>query len=236
MRAERERSAIPTLALAGYTNAGKSTLLNAITGAGVGVGDRLFHTLDPTTRSFEHDGRTYLLTDTVGFIRKLPHQLVDAFKATLEETTRADLILHVVDAAEDAAGRAAAIVAVDEVLTEIGSGDTPRLIVYNKLDLLEVEERRSLLVGHRDVVGVSASTGEGIAELLDSVASAFEQTLRPMELLFPYDDGASLSELHAVAGQLEREDGPEGVRVRARVPHALSHRFESYAVNGASGS
>jgi GTP-binding protein HflX len=233
MRAERERSAIPTLALAGYTNAGKSTLLNAITGAGVGVGDRLFHTLDPTTRSYEHDGRTYLLTDTVGFIRKLPHQLVDAFKATLEETTKADLILHVVDASEPRESRMAAMRAVDEVLGEIGAGDAPRLVVFNKLDLLDEDARRDLLVGRRNVVGVSAAAGEGITELLDAIERAFEETLQPMELLFPYDDGASLSELHAVAGRIERSEGPEGVRVKARVPRALSHRFADYAVNGA---
>jgi GTP-binding protein HflX len=232
MRAERERSAMPTVALAGYTNAGKSTLLNAITGAGVGVGDRLFHTLDPTTRSYEHNGRTYLLTDTVGFIRKLPHQLVDAFKATLEETIKADLILHVVDASEDRSSRATAMQAVDEVLEEIGAGDTPRLVVFNKLDLLDEEARRDLLVGKRGVIGVSAADGEGIEELLDGVEVAFEETLQPMELLFPYDDGASLSELHAIAGQVERKDGPEGVRVSARVPRAQSHRFAGFAVNG----
>jgi len=232
MRAERERAATPTVALAGYTNAGKSTLLNAITGAAVGVGDRLFHTLDPTTRAFEHDGRRYLMTDTVGFIRKLPHQLVDAFKATLEETIRAELILHVVDASEPAPIRAVATAAVDEVLEEIGAGDTPRLVVFNKLDLLDDEGRRDLLVGRRDVVGVSAARGEGIAELLDATAAAFEETLRPMELLFPYDDGRSLSELHAVAGKVERTDRDDGVLVRARVPSAVAHRFSEFAVNG----
>jgi GTP-binding protein HflX len=232
MRAERERSALPTIALAGYTNAGKSTLLNAITGAGVGVGDRLFHTLDPTTRSYEHNGRNYLLTDTVGFIRKLPHQLVDAFKATLEETIKADLILHVVDASEPRESRMAAMRAVDEVLGEIGAGDAPRLVVFNKLDLLDAEARRDLLVGRRNVVGVSAVAGDGIEELLDAIERAFEETLQPMELLFPYGEGASLSELHAVAGRVERSEGPEGVRVKARVPRALSHRFADYAVNG----
>ena len=235
MRAERERSATPTVALAGYTNAGKSTLLNAVTGAGVGVGDRLFHTLDPTTRAFEHGGHGYPMTDTVGFIRKLPHQLVDAFKATLEETVRADLILHVVDASEPPASREVAMAAVNDVLDEIGAGQIPRLVVFNKLDLLDAEARRDLLVGRRDVLGVSAAQGEGIEELLDSVAAAFEETLRPMELLFPYDDGASLSELHAVAGKVERTARNDGILVRARVPRALAHRFAEFSVDGVAG-
>lgn len=236
MRAARERSALPTVALAGYTNAGKSTLLNAATGANVGVGDRLFHTLDPTTRSYEHNGRRYLMTDTVGFIRKLPHQLVDAFKATLEETVLADLIVHVVDASDPPELRAEALAAANSVLAEIGADSAPRLLVYNKLDLLEPEERRRLLVGAGDAVGVSACSGEGVPELLEAIERAFEETLEPMELLFPYDDGATLSELHAVAGRLQREDGPDGVRVSARVPGALAHRFRPYELNGASAA
>src|SRR5690606_14421355 len=136
MRARRESTTVPKVALAGYTNAGKSTLLNALTGAGVSVGSRLFHTLDPTTRSYEHHGRRYLVTDTVGSIRKLPHQLVEAFKATLEETRLADLIVHVVDGSAPVEGRREAMAAVDSVLEEIGADDQPRLLVYNKLDLL----------------------------------------------------------------------------------------------------
>src|SRR6195256_1490235 len=126
MRAERERAALPTVALAGYTNAGKSTLLNAMTGAEVGVRDRLFHTLDPSTRMLRIGGRPHLLTDTVGFIRKLPHQLVDAFGATLEETRLADLLLHVVDASSSEHDQAAMCKAVEEVLEEIGAGERPR--------------------------------------------------------------------------------------------------------------
>src|SRR6187200_1243390 len=145
MRARRERSSLPRVALAGYTNAGKSTLLNALTGAEVEVRDRLFHTLDPTTRTFELSGRDYLLTDTVGFIEKLPHQLVEAFKATLEETVLADLILHVVDAAAPEERRVADMQAVDEVLDEIGAGDKPRLLVLNKADLLGEEDRAEVL-------------------------------------------------------------------------------------------
>jgi len=233
MRARRDAASVPTVALAGYTNAGKSTLLNALTGAEVEVRDRLFHTLDPTTRSYRHGGRDYLMTDTVGFIRKLPHQLVEAFMATLEETRRADLIVHVVDASEPAAERQGAIEAVDLVLDELGAGDRRRLVAYNKLDLLEDEQRRELLVGRRDAIGISAATGEGLDELRDAIAAAFEETLRPVELLVPYDQGAMLSELHALAGDLEREDRAEGVLVRARVPAALTHRFAEFALNGA---
>ncbi|HEX8856535.1 MAG TPA: GTPase HflX, partial [Thermoleophilaceae bacterium] len=144
MRRERERAALPTVALAGYTNAGKSTLLNALTGASAGVRERLFHTLDPTTRSFEIEGRTYLLTDTVGFIRKLPHQLVEAFSATLEEALHADLILHVADASAPEDELAEMLSAVEDVLEEIGAADQPRLLVLNKVDLLEAERRREL--------------------------------------------------------------------------------------------
>ena len=201
MRARRESSAVPSVALAGYTNAGKSTLLNALTGAGVSVGERLFHTLDPTTRSYEHDGRQYLVTDTVGFIRKLPHQLVEAFKATLEETTLADLLVHVVDGSAPKEERLVAIAAVDSVLDEIGAGDQPRLLVFNKLDLLDDDERRELLVGDRDAIGVSAATGEGIDELRDRIERAFDETLREVELLVPYDEGGRLSELYELAGE-----------------------------------
>jgi GTP-binding protein HflX len=232
MRSRRETAAVPTVALAGYTNAGKSTLLNALTGAGVSVGSRLFHTLDPTTRAYEYEGRRYLATDTVGFIRKLPHQLVESFKATLEETRLADLLIHVVDASEPDQYRAASIAAVDEVLEEIGAGAKPRLIVLNKLDLLDESARRNLLVGRRDVVGVSAETGEGIDELRARIAREFEATLEPMELLMPYEAGGRLAELYELAGDLERTERSDGVFVKVRIPRSLTHRFAEFSVNG----
>jgi GTPase len=235
MRAERERAALPQIALAGYTNAGKSTLLNAIAGSDVEVRDRLFHTLDPTTRTARFGGRSFLITDTVGFIRKLPHQLVDAFGATLEETRHADLVIHVVDASEPEEDLLEMISAVEDVLEEIGAGDQPRLLVFNKLDLLSDEARRELLVGDREAIGISAATGEGIDELRERIERAFEETLTEIELLVPYDEGGRLSELYELAGTIERSEGADGVRVSARIPTALAHRFAEFAVepNGA---
>ncbi|HZA89033.1 MAG TPA: GTPase, partial [Solirubrobacterales bacterium] len=197
-----------------------------------GVGERLFHTLDPTTRAYRHEGRRYLVTDTVGFIRKLPHQLVEAFKATLEETVLADLIVHVVDSAEPAEQRADSIAAVDTVLEEIGAGSRPRLLAYNKIDVLDEDERRDLLVGNPEPIPISAQNGEGMEELRDRIEAAFEERLEPVELLVPYAAGGRLSELHRIAGDLEREDRAEGVMVKARIPAALSHRFAEFAVNG----
>jgi GTPase len=232
MRAERDRAALPSVALAGYTNAGKSTLLNALTGAGVGVGERLFHTLDPTTRAFSYEGRRYLLTDTVGFIRKLPHQLVEAFKATLEETVLADLILHVVDGSQSEEERLDSIAAADAALEEIGAGASPRLLVMNKVDLLDDDQRRELVMRHPDAVPVSAETGEGLDELRSRIADAISATLVRVELLVPFDAGDRLSELHQIAGDLEREDRADGVHVRARLPAALADRFSDFDVNG----
>jgi GTP-binding protein HflX len=236
MRRERDRAGLPTVALAGYTNAGKSTLLNTITGADVGVRERLFHTLDPTTRAFEISGRQYLLTDTVGFIRKLPHQLVEAFSATLEEALGADLILHVVDASVPEDELHQMMAAVDDVLDEIGAGDTPRLVALNKVDVVDAERRRELSFRFPDAVQVSGASGEGLDGLRDAIEGRFLATLRPMELLVPYREGGTLSELHDLAGELEREDTPEGVRVRARVPAAAAPRFERFSANGDGAS
>jgi len=229
-RAERERAHLPHVALAGYTNAGKSTLLNALTGSSVGVRDRLFHTLDPTTRTTEIGGRRYLLTDTVGFIRKLPHQLVDAFGATLEETRIADLIVHVVDAGVPEEDLEEMLRAVDDVLEEIGAGERPRLLVLNKADMLDDERRRALGFRHPDGLLVSAVTGEGLDPLRDAIEEAFRRTLQPVELLVPYAEGGRLAELHDAAGELEREETADGVKVRARVPATVAERFARYAV------
>ena len=231
MRAERERASVPQVALAGYTNAGKSTLLNALTGENhVGVRDRLFHTLDPTTRMARLNDRPYLLTDTVGFIRKLPHQLVDAFGATLEETRLSDLILHVVDASAPEEDMGAMIKAVDDVLEEIDAGDRPRVLVLNKADSLTPERREELGYRHREAVLVSAVTGEGLDALGDRIEQEFRRTTRSVELLLPYAEGGRLAELHAIAGDLEREETADGVRIRARLPATVAERYERFAL------
>lgn len=231
MRSRRQDSSLPQVALAGYTNAGKSTLLNALTGAEVSVGNRLFHTLDPTTRAFEYEGRRYLVTDTVGFIEKLPHQLVEAFKATLEETVLSDLILHVVDSSAGEERMKAEMAAADEVLNEIGAGDKPRLLVLNKVDLLDDDQRAEVRIDHPEAVQVSAVTGEGLDRLRARMERAFEETMAPVELLVPYSEGSRLHELHEVAGKIDREDGPEGVLVRTRLPLGEMHRFADLATH-----
>jgi GTP-binding protein HflX len=230
MRAERERAHLPSVALAGYTNAGKSTLLNALTGASVGVRDRLFHTLDPTTRVMHAGGRDYLLTDTVGFIRKLPHQLVDAFGATLEETRLADLILHVVDASVPEDELLEMTAAVEDVLVEIGAGEAPRVLVLAKADQVDAERRLELERRHPGAVLASGVTGEGIVALTERIEDEFARTLRSVELLIPYEDGARLAELHELAGDLEREDTPDGVRVLARLPAPVAARYQPFAL------
>jgi GTPase len=230
MRAERERAHLPSVALAGYTNAGKSTLLNALTGATLGVGDRLFQTLDPTTRILRAGGRDYLLTDTVGFIRKLPHQLVDAFGATLEETRLADLIVHVVDGSAPEEELLAMTAAVEEVLEEIDAVSAPRILVLSKADLIDTEHRAQLARRHPEAVLVSAASGEGVEALTERIEEEFALSLQLVDLLIPYDEGGRLAELHTLAGDLEREETPEGVRVLARLPAAAAARYQAFAL------
>lgn len=230
MRSERTASPHPQIALAGYTNAGKSSLMRALTGADVAVADRPFHTLDPTTRVFTRDGRRYILTDTVGFISKLPHQLVEAFRATLEETTLADLILHVVDASHGEEAMAREIAAADLILEEIGAGSKPRLIVLNKIDLVPDDVRTEIRIARPDAVQVSALTGEGIDDLGRALEDAFLSSLETVELLVPYSEAGRLHDLHEVAGRLARDDRPEGVRVKAHLPASQVHRFADLAV------
>jgi len=230
-RKSRRRSETPTIALAGYTNVGKSTLLNALTDAGVSVDDRLFETLDPTTRGFEVDGRRYLVTDTVGFIRRLPHQLVEGFAATLEETLVADVVLHVADASASDDELDAMLAAVDAVLGEIGATELPVELVLNKIDAVDSLRRRRLSNRFPDALQVSAQTGEGLGELRERVAGRFGERFEAVRLLIPYDEGARLAELYALGTPVdERSDRPEGVFVRARLPKRDLRRFAPYLV------
>jgi GTP-binding protein HflX len=230
-RKSRRRSETPTIALAGYTNVGKSTLLNALTGAGASVNDRLFETLDPTTRGFEVDGRRYLLTDTVGFIRRLPHQLVEGFAATLEETLVADTVLHVADASVPEVRLDEMLEAVDRVLREIGAGELPVELVLNKIDAVDALGRRRLANRFPDALQVSARTGEGLEGLRRRVANLFAERFEPVRLLIPYAEGSRLAELYALGAPVdERADRPEGVFVRARLPRAEVRRFAPYLI------
>jgi GTP-binding protein HflX len=233
-RKERQRTQTPTIALAGYTNVGKSTLLNVLTGADVSVQNQLFHTLDPTTRGFEHDGRRYLVTDTVGFIRRLPHQLVEGFASTLEETLVADVILHVMDAAapDDEQDRQRA--AVDDVLHEIGASELPMQVVLNKIDRVDPLGRRRLANRFPGAPQVSALTGEGLDDLQAELAHRFDDRWERVRLLVPYEDGGKLSELYALGTPIEeRQDTGAGVLVIARLPRRDLPRFAAFLVAGA---
>jgi GTP-binding protein HflX len=230
-RKKRVRSASPTIALAGYTNVGKSTLLNALTGADASVDDRLFETLDPTTRAFEHDGKRYLLTDTVGFIRKLPTQLVEGFAATLEETLVADLVLHVADASLPEERLRETIAAVTGVLAEIGADGIPVELVLNKVDAVDPLARRRVEHAFPRALLVSARTGEGLEALRARVSDLFSDRFEDVRLLVPYADGRALTALYDLGAPIaERRDTPDGVRVRARLPRAEAARFARYLV------
>jgi GTP-binding protein HflX len=232
-RKARTRAETPTVALAGYTNVGKSTLLNALTGSEVTVEDRLFETLDPTTRGFEHLGKRYLVTDTVGFIRRLPTQLVEGFASTLEETLVADLVLHVLDASLPDDVLAEQRVAVETVLEEIGAGAVPVELVLNKVDRLDTVSRRRVSNRFPEALLISAATGEGLEELRALIAARFADRFDEVRLLVPYDAGRVLSDLYALGAPIdERTDTDEGVLIRARLPHRDVRRFARYLVAG----
>ena len=233
-RAKRERSELPTVALAGYTNVGKSTLLNALTGSEVSVENRLFETLDPTTRGFDHEGRRYLVTDTVGFLRRLPHQLVEGFASTLEETLVADTVLHVADASASEDRLDEMVRAVEDLLNEIGAGTLPVQLVLNKIDRVDEIGRRRLANRFPGSPQVSAETGEGLAELKALVAERFGGRFESVRLLIPYEDGARLSELYELGAPIEqREDTSAGVLVVARLPRREVPRFAPYLIHEA---
>jgi GTPase len=236
-RKERTRSETPTVALAGYTNVGKSTLLNALTGSDVSVENQLFHTLDPTTRGFEHDGRRYLITDTVGFIRRLPTQLVEGFASTLEETLNADIVLHVVDASAEDDEQDSQREAVDDVLHEIGAADIPVEVVLNKIDRVDPLHRRRLANRFPTAPQVSALTGEGIEELKVEIARRFEDRWERVRMLVPYEEGGKLSELYALGTPIEeREDTPDGVLLIARLPRRELTRFAPFLIADSSST
>jgi GTP-binding protein HflX len=213
-RANRRRNAVPSVAIAGYTNAGKSSLLNRITGAGVLVENALFATLDSTVRrNTTADGRVYTIADTVGFVRNLPHQLVEAFRSTLEEVGEADLIVHVVDAAHpDPAGQLAT---VRDVIGEVGARGIPELVVFNKADLITPEERLVLRGLEPSAVFASARTGEGIPDVLTAIAEMLPDPAVEVDLLVPYDRGDVISTLHETGRVLSVDYLDEGTRIRA---------------------
>ncbi len=229
MRQERKRNAVPSVAIAGYTNAGKSSLLNRLTGAGVLVEDALFATLDPTTRrTTTADGRVYTMSDTVGFVRHLPHQLVEAFRSTLEEVADADLIVHVVDGSHpDPEGQ---ISAVREVLSEVGAGEVPELIVINKIDVADPMVVARLKQREPHSVTVSARTGEGIEAAIAAVEADLPRPEVAFSALLPYARGDLIDRLHRDGEIDSLEHTADGTRVSGRASEALAGELAAYAV------
>jgi GTP-binding protein HflX len=228
-RAKRLRTGVPLVALAGYTNSGKSTLLNALTDAHVSVQDRLFETLDPTSRTFRYHDRDYVVTDTVGFIRKLPHQLVDAFASTLEETTLADVVLVVADASLDPAEIAVREQTVADVLDMIGS-TAPRIVVFNKIDRLDEGKLTRLRALYPEAEFIAAGADLGLEQLRARLARFFDRALRPVRLLFPYTEAGEMHRLRGVASDVREEHTPEGVIFEARLPAAEAGRYARFRI------
>ena len=228
-RKARRRSAVSTLALVGYTNAGKSTLLNKLTASHALVEDRLFSTLDPTTRRLRlSGGETVLVSDTVGFVQRLPHQLVQSFRSTLEEVVDADLLLHVVDAGSPDAR--AQISAVRAVLREIEADEVPELVVLNKADVADPDDVKSLLAAEPGAVVVSGVTGNGVNVLLDTVAARLRALAPIVELVVPYERGDVVAALHREGEVLVEVHAESGTRLRARLPALDVTRFGDFVV------
>jgi GTPase len=232
-RGQRRRREVPSVAIAGYTNAGKSSLLNRLTGAQVLVDDSLFATLDPAVRRARTPaGRPFTLTDTVGFVRHLPHQLVDAFRSTLEEVTEADLILHVVDGSD--ADPRAQLAAVREVLGEIGAGEVPEIVVINKADEADPIEVEGLRLTERESVVVSARTGAGIEDLLREIERLLPRHDQQVTVTIPYHRGDLVSRAHQEGEVLAVRHGQDGTELTARVPPGLAAELGRLAVPTAS--
>jgi GTP-binding protein HflX len=228
-RQERRRHEVPSVAIAGYTNAGKSSLLNRLTGAGVLVENALFATLDPTVRRAKTlSGRDFTLTDTVGFVRRLPHQLVEAFRSTLEEVGEADLILHVVDGSHpDPEGQ---LQAVRQVFAEIEAQDVPEVVVVNKADLADPLVLSRLRRKEKHLITVSALTGEGLPELIQLLEDEVPRPDTVVDVVLPYSDGRLVSRIHDEGEVLDEEHLEEGTRLRARVRPALAAELSPYLV------